>query len=103
AVHTRLLPGRVVDTRMRGRQDSRSPDRGQVRELILDVDDKARRLAYAVVDRARMPIACHHASFHVFPATATAAGSFDRAVPTHRSANELAYAFNHEWWRAGDT
>jgi carbon monoxide dehydrogenase subunit G len=67
AVHRRLLPGRVVDTRMEG--DVRIlvlPDGAVVRELIVDVDDTARRLAYAVVGGTRQAVAHHHASFQVF-------------------------------------
>ncbi len=36
-----------------------------IRELIVAVDDEARRLAYAVVE-GRMPLVYHHASFQVF-------------------------------------
>lgn len=48
AVHTRLLPERVVDTELEG--DTRILTfniGGQVRELIVDVDEETRRLAYA--------------------------------------------------------
>jgi hypothetical protein len=66
AVHQRLLPGRVASTRLEGDVRILSfPDGGVVRELIVDVDDEARRLAYAVVE-SRMPITHHHASFQVF-------------------------------------
>jgi len=37
-----------------------------VRELIVDVDDESRRLAYAVIDGSRPPLRHHHASFQVF-------------------------------------
>jgi carbon monoxide dehydrogenase subunit G len=66
AVHRRLVPGYIVDTRFDG--DTRIltlPSGGVVRELIVDVDDEARRLPYAVVE-GRMPIVHHHASFQVF-------------------------------------
>lgn len=66
AVHRRLTPGYVVDTRLEG--DVRIltfPNGGFVRELIVDVDDAARRLAYAVVE-GRMPLVHHHASLQVF-------------------------------------
>lgn len=65
AVHRRLLPGYVVDARLEG--DFRTltlPGGGEVRELIVDIDDGARRLAYAVVE-GRTPIAHHNASFQV--------------------------------------
>ncbi|MFI6511089.1 SRPBCC family protein [Streptosporangium sp. NPDC050855] len=67
AVHRRLLPGRVVDTRMEG--DVRIlllPGGTVVRELIVDVDDTARRLAYAVIGGTRQAVTHHHASFQVF-------------------------------------
>ena len=65
AVHKRLARQFVVDTRLEG--DSRLvtfADGTVVRELIVDVDDDARRVAYAVVEwRARH----HHASMQVLP------------------------------------
>ena len=65
AVHTRVAPGFVTDCRMDG------PDRIvtfanglAARELIVDVDDAARRLAYS----ARSERLTHHnASVQVFP------------------------------------
>jgi carbon monoxide dehydrogenase subunit G len=66
AVHRRLTPGLAVDTRIEG--DTRIltfPGGSVARELIVDIDDAARRLAYAVVE-GRMPLVHHHASFQVF-------------------------------------
>ncbi len=66
AVHRRLTPGHVVDTRIDG--DTRMltlPNSGMVRELIVAIDDEAHRLADAVVE-GRMPLLHHHASFQVF-------------------------------------
>lgn len=68
AVHQRLLPGRVVATRIEG--DHRFltfPDGHVVHELIVAVDDERRRLAYAVVEGARPPAEFHHATFEVRP------------------------------------
>ncbi|HEU4922176.1 MAG TPA: SRPBCC family protein [Burkholderiales bacterium] len=64
AVHTRLAPGFVTDCRMDGRERIVTFANGAVaRELIVDVDDNARRLAYS----ARTPsIEHHHASVQVF-------------------------------------
>lgn len=73
AVHRRLLPGRVLDTRLEG--DARVltlPDGHVVRELVVSVDDEARRLAYAVVAGSRMPLVHHHAVFEVHEAGVTA-------------------------------
>jgi hypothetical protein len=67
-VHRRLLPGRVLDADVDG--DVRTlvmPDGHVVRELIVDVDDEARRLAYAVIEGARPALRHHHASLQVFP------------------------------------
>jgi hypothetical protein len=43
------------------------PDGHVIRELIVAVDDDARRLAYSVVEGARSPADYHHASFEVRP------------------------------------
>ncbi|MQY29272.1 SRPBCC family protein [Nocardia aurantia] len=69
AVHRRLLPGRVVDTRIEGVERFLTfPDGHVVRELIVTVDDAARRLAYGVVDGARPALDRHHATFEVYDA-----------------------------------
>jgi uncharacterized protein YndB with AHSA1/START domain len=64
AIHTRLAREFVLDTRLDG--DSRLvtfADGTVIRERIIDVDDRTRRLAYAVVGwRATH----HHASLQVF-------------------------------------
>jgi hypothetical protein len=66
AVHERLLPGRVTNTRIEGDQRFLTfPDGHVIRELIVAIDDEARRLAYAVVEGARPPLEHHHASFEV--------------------------------------
>ena len=67
AVHERLLPGRVAGVRMEG--DTRvltMPDGGEIRELIVAVDHRTRRMAYAVQAGQRLALAHHHASFQVF-------------------------------------
>ena len=65
AVHERLAPGFVTECRMDG-EDARIVTFANglvVRELIVDVDDSARRLAYS----ARGGRSTHHsASFQVF-------------------------------------
>ena len=64
AVHTRLAKGFVVDTRLDGGSRLVTFANGvAVRELIVDVDDRARRLAYAVVE---WQATHHNASFQVF-------------------------------------
>jgi carbon monoxide dehydrogenase subunit G len=64
AIHTRLAPGFVVDTRLEEGARVVTFGSGVVaRELIVDVDDAARRLAWAVVG-GRMTH--HNASLQVF-------------------------------------
>jgi carbon monoxide dehydrogenase subunit G len=59
AVHRLLVPGLVSDTRMEGEARVVTFFNGKtVRELIVDIDDKARRLAYAAVGG----MASHHNS-----------------------------------------
>ncbi|QLY33849.1 SRPBCC family protein [Nocardia huaxiensis] len=66
AVHERLLPGRVTDTRVDGAHRFLTfPDGHVIRELIITIDDRSRRLAYAVVEGARPALDYHHASFEV--------------------------------------
>src|SRR6266581_6326092 len=64
AVHERLAPGFVVDTRLEEGARVVTFGNGVVaRELIVDVDDEARRLVWAVVG-GRMTQ--HNASLQVF-------------------------------------
>src|SRR5712691_4503497 len=65
ALHTRLAPGFVVDTRLEDGARVVTFGNGLVaRELIVDVDDEARRLAWAVVGSKRLTH--HNASLQVF-------------------------------------
>jgi len=64
AVHERLAPGFVVDTRLEDGARVVTFANGLVaRELIVDVDDAARRLAWAVVGSPRLTH--HNASMQV--------------------------------------
>ena len=64
AVHRRLVPGLVVDVRLEGSARVVTFASGAVvRELIVDVDDEARRLAYASVEGRTTH---HNASIQVF-------------------------------------
>ncbi|MDQ2905861.1 MAG: SRPBCC family protein [Ktedonobacteraceae bacterium] len=68
AVHQRLVPGIVIDAYLKG--DSRVvtfANGAVVRELIVDVDDEARRFVYAVVEGS-LPFRHHQASIQVFAA-----------------------------------
>lgn len=67
-VHRRLVPGFVADARLE-EADLRIVTFASgvvVHELLVDVDDRARRVAYAVVGGAMTP-KHHHASMQVFP------------------------------------
>ena len=65
APHKRLAPGFVVDTRLEGDARIVTFANGFVaRELIVDVDDGARRLVWAVVGSPRLTH--HNASLQVF-------------------------------------
>lgn len=65
APHRRLAPGFVVDTRLEDGARMVTFANGLVaRELIVDVDDEARRLVWAVVGSGRLTH--HNASMQVF-------------------------------------
>ena len=65
AIHTRLAPGFVVDTRLEEGARVVTFGNGLVaRELIVDVNDEARRLAWSVVGGQ---LSHHNASLQVFP------------------------------------
>jgi hypothetical protein len=67
AVHTRLAPGFVTDCRRDGEARIVTFANGLVaRELIVDLDDAAMRLAYSARSER---LAHHHASFQVFDET----------------------------------
>jgi carbon monoxide dehydrogenase subunit G len=64
AVHQRLAPGFVIDARLDG--DARIvtfANGAVVRELLVDIDDEARRLAYAAIGGRTTH---HNASMQVF-------------------------------------
>jgi carbon monoxide dehydrogenase subunit G len=64
ALHTRLVPGFVVDTKLEpGARVVTFGNGLVVRELIVDVDDASRRVAWSVVGG---PMTHHNASAQVF-------------------------------------
>ncbi|MEE2033458.1 SRPBCC family protein [Rhodococcus chondri] len=68
-VHNRLAPGFVTDTRVQ--DDIRTvtfADGTVADELIVDLDDRTHRIAYAVVGGS-FALRHHHASMQVFPDT----------------------------------
>lgn len=65
ALHERLVPGFVVDTRLEGDDRIVTFFNGTVlRERLVDLDDQARRLVWSVVDG---PYTHHNGSTQVFP------------------------------------
>lgn len=65
-VHTRFVPGFVTDTKLEdGARLVTFANGLVVRELIVDLDDETRRLAYAVTGSELM--SHHNASFEVIP------------------------------------
>jgi carbon monoxide dehydrogenase subunit G len=65
ALHTRLVPGFVIDTRLEdGARVVTFGNGAVVRELIVDVDDQARRVAWSAVGGM---MTHHNASAQVFP------------------------------------
>ena len=66
ALHQRLVPGFATDTRVEGRDRIVTFFTGAIlREVIIDVDDDARRLVWSIVDG---PYTHHNASAQVFAA-----------------------------------
>ena len=64
ALHERLVPGFVVDTRVDGEDRIVTFFNGTVlREVLVDLDDEARRLVWSVTDG---PYTHHNASAQVF-------------------------------------
>ena len=65
ALHTRLVPGFVTDTKLEEGARIVTFGNGMVaRELIVDVDDEARRIVWSVVGGS---MSHHNASVQVFP------------------------------------
>jgi Polyketide cyclase / dehydrase and lipid transport len=66
ALHTKLVPGFVVDTRLEpGARIVTFGNGMEARELIVDLDDAARRLAWSAVGGS---LSHHNASVQVFAA-----------------------------------
>ena len=67
AVHQRLARGFVVSTQLDGDTRVVTFANGAVaRELLVDLDDKARRLAYSVVE-SPLQLTHHHATIQILP------------------------------------
>jgi carbon monoxide dehydrogenase subunit G len=94
ALHTRLVPGFVVDTRLEeGARVVTFANGFVARELIVDVDDEHRRIAWSVVGSPRMTH--HNASLEVLDdGDATRAIWIADLLP-HEAAPEVAAMIEH--------
>src|SRR5262245_36274149 len=67
AIHERLARGFVTDTKLDGDMRQVTFASGAVvRELLIDIDDRERRLAYSIIE-SRLDLQHHSASMQVFP------------------------------------
>jgi len=88
ALHTRLVPGFVVDTKLEdGARMVTFGNGSVVRELIVDVDDHARRIAWAAVG-TRMTH--HNASLQVFAENGGTLGVWIADLLPHELAPQIA-------------
>src|SRR3984957_10919410 len=88
ALHTRLVPGLVIDTNLEDGARMVTFGNGSVaRELIVDVDDDARRLAWAVVG-TRMTH--HNASLQIFAENGRTHGVWIADLLPHEIAPQVA-------------
>ena len=88
ALHTRLVPGFVVDTKLEDGARMVTFGNGSVaRELIVDVDDQARRIAWAVVG-TRMTH--HNASLQLFAENGGTRGVWIVDLLPHEIAPQIA-------------
>ena len=88
ALHTRLVPGFVVDTKLEDGARMVTFGNGSVaRELIVDVDDDSRRIAWAVVG-TRMTH--HNASLQLFAENGGTRGVWIADLLPHEIAPQIA-------------
>ena len=88
ALHTRLVPGFVVDTKLEDGARVVTFGNGSVaRELIVDVDDDARRIAWAAVG-TRMTH--HNASLQLFAENGRTRGVWIADLLPHEIAPQIA-------------
>jgi carbon monoxide dehydrogenase subunit G len=88
ALHTRLVPGFVVDTKLEDGARMVTFGNGSVaRELIVDVDDDARRIAWAAVGTG---MTHHNASFQVFAENGRTRGVWIADLLPHELAPQIA-------------
>lgn len=88
ALHTRLVPGFVADTQLEDGARIVTFCNGMVaRELIIDVDDTTRRIAWATVGTAMKH---YSASFQVFPENGRTRGVWIADLLPHEMAPAIA-------------
>jgi len=87
-LHTRLVPGFVIDTQLEdGARMVTFGNGSVVRELIVDVDDDARRIAWAVVGTR---ITHHNASLQIFAENGRTRGVWIADLLPHELAAQIA-------------
>ena len=88
ALHTRLVPGFVIDTKLEeGARIVTFGNGSVVRELIVDIDDDGRRIAWAAVG-GRMTH--HNASLQVFGENGRTRGVWIADLLPHELAAQIA-------------
>jgi carbon monoxide dehydrogenase subunit G len=88
ALHTRLVPGFVTDTKLENGARLVTFGNGSVvRELIVDVDDDARRIAWAAVGTG---MTHHNASFQLFAENGRSRGVWIADLLPHELAPQIA-------------
>lgn len=93
-VHTRLAPGFVVDTKLEQGARVVTFANGLVaRELIVDVDDEARRLVWSVVGSERLTH--HNGAFQVFADGAGARLVWTADLLPHAAKPDIAGLMEH--------
>jgi carbon monoxide dehydrogenase subunit G len=88
ALHTRLVPGFVIATKLEdGARMVTFGNGSVVRELIVDVDDSARRIAWAAVGT---PMTHHNASLQLFAENGRTRGVWIADLLPHEIAPQIA-------------
>lgn len=88
ALHTRLVPGFVIDTQVEDGARLVTFGNGmQVRELIIDVDDENRRIAWAAVGTS---MTHYNASFQVYEKNGGTLGVWIADLLPHTAAPQIA-------------
>ena len=94
ALHTKLVPGFVVDTRLEGDVRTVTFANGFVaRERIVDIDDERRRVAWTVIESPRMTH--HNASLQLFDENGRTRAVWIADLLPHDAAANVATMIDH--------